>query len=81
MEGAPTKQTPEVVEKIARAIALGLADGEAASLAVISDMTLTTWRRDPEFLWKIKMLCLHGLPCDFQRSNPGPRDGNAPPGF
>jgi hypothetical protein len=33
---------------------LGLADDEAASLAGISDMTLTRWRRDPEFLGKIK---------------------------
>jgi hypothetical protein len=53
-EGRPTKQTPQVVEKIANAIALGLADDEAASLAGVSDMTLTTWRRDPEFLGKIK---------------------------
>jgi hypothetical protein len=53
-EGRPTKQTDEVVSKIANAIALGLADDEAASLAGISDMTLTTWRRDPEFLGKIK---------------------------
>jgi hypothetical protein len=33
---------------------LGLADDEAASLAGISDLTLTTWRKDPEFLRKIK---------------------------
>src|SRR5262249_50232760 len=45
---------PEVVQKIANAIALGLADDEAASLAGVSDMTLTTWRRDPVFLGKIK---------------------------
>jgi hypothetical protein len=49
-EGRPTKQTPEVGQKIANAIALSLADDEAASLAGISDMTLTTWRRDPAFL-------------------------------
>jgi hypothetical protein len=53
-EGRPTKQTEEVVQKIANAIALGLADDEAASLAGVSDMTLTTWRRDPAFLGKIK---------------------------
>jgi hypothetical protein len=49
-EGAPTKQTEEVVAKITNAIALGLADDEAASLAGVSDMTLTKWRRDPEFI-------------------------------
>ena len=53
-EGAPTEQTAEVVEKISHAIALSLADDEAAAFAGISDMTLTTWRRDPEFLGKIK---------------------------
>ena len=35
-------------------MALGLADDEAASFAGISDLTLTTWRKDPEFLRKIK---------------------------
>jgi hypothetical protein len=53
-EGAPTKRTSEVIQKIVDAIALGLADDEAASLAGISDLTLTTWRKDPEFLRKIK---------------------------
>jgi hypothetical protein len=45
-EGGPTKQTSEVVEKIANAIAPGLADDEAASIAGISDLTLTKWRRE-----------------------------------
>jgi hypothetical protein len=53
-EGAPTKKTPEVVAKIAHAISLGLTDEEAAGYAGISDMTLTTWRKDPTFLGKIK---------------------------
>ena len=53
-EGRPTKQTEEVVQKIADAIALGLADDEAASIAGIGDRTLTNWRQDPEFLRKIK---------------------------
>jgi len=53
-EGRPTKQTEEVVQKIANAIALGLADDEAASLAGVSDLTLTKWCRDPEFVRKIK---------------------------
>ena len=48
------REHSEVIQKIADAIALGLADDEAASLAGISDLTLTTWRKDPEFLRKIK---------------------------
>ena len=31
-----------------------MADDEATSIAGISDLTLTTWRKDPEFLRKIK---------------------------
>jgi len=53
-EGAPTKKTPEVVAKIAQAISLGMTDEEAAGYAGISDLTLTTWRKDPEFLSRIK---------------------------
>jgi|SRR6516164_4651493 hypothetical protein len=49
-EGAPTKRTAEIVAKVAYAISLGVTDGEAAGYAGISDMTLTTWRKDPEFL-------------------------------
>ena len=62
-EGAPTKRTSEVIQKIADAIALGLADDEAASLAGISDMTLTKWRRDPEFVGKIKNAVRNILSC------------------
>jgi hypothetical protein len=54
-EGVPTKKTPEVVAKIAHAISLGLTDEEAGGYAGISgNLTLTTWRKDPEFLRKIK---------------------------
>jgi hypothetical protein len=53
-EGAPTKQTAEVIEKISHAIALGLADDEAAAFSGIDDVTLTRWKRDPEFCRKIK---------------------------
>jgi hypothetical protein len=56
-EGHPSKQTPEVVSKLARAISLGLNDEESASLAGISDLTLTKWKRDPAFL-------RHRLRCD-----------------
>ena len=53
-EGRPTKRSPEVVRKIADAISRGLNDDEAAAIAGISDLTLTTWRKDPEFLRLIK---------------------------
>ena len=48
-EGRPTKRTPEVVAKIAEAIANGLTDREAGLLAGIRHDTMTEWRKDPEF--------------------------------
>ena len=48
-EGRPTKRTPEVVAKIAEAIASGLTDREAGLLAGIRHDTMTEWRKDPEF--------------------------------
>jgi hypothetical protein len=48
-EGRPTKRTPEVVAKIAAAIASGLTDREAGLLAGIRHDTMTEWRKDPEF--------------------------------
>jgi hypothetical protein len=53
-EGRPTKQTPQIVQKIAGAIALGLADDEAASIADINADTLAQWKKDPTFSEKIK---------------------------
>jgi hypothetical protein len=53
-DGRPTKQTPELVQKLCAALAMGLNDEEAASVAGISDVTLTLWRRDQDFLAKIK---------------------------
>jgi hypothetical protein len=53
-EGRPTKRTPEVVAKIAEAIAIGLTDEEAALLAGINPDTMTEWRKDPEFSGAIK---------------------------
>ena len=53
-DGRPTKQTPELVQKLCAALSMGLTDGEAASVAGISDVTLTLWRRDQDFLAKIK---------------------------
>jgi hypothetical protein len=48
-EGRPTKRTPEVVAKIAEAIAIGLTDEEASLLAGVNPDTMTEWRKDPEF--------------------------------
>jgi hypothetical protein len=48
-EGRPTKRTPEVVAKIAEAVATGLTDEEASLVAGINPDTMTEWRTDPEF--------------------------------
>ena len=48
-EGRPTKRTPEMVAKIAEAIAIGLTDREAGLLAGVRHDTMTEWRKDPEF--------------------------------
>jgi hypothetical protein len=53
-EGRPTKRTPEVVAKIAEAIAIGLTDEEASLLAGVNPDTMTEWRKDPEFSGAIK---------------------------
>ena len=53
-EGRPTKRTPEVVAKIAEAVAIGLTDEEAALLAGINPDTMTEWRKAPEFSGAIK---------------------------
>jgi hypothetical protein len=53
-EGRPTKRTPEVVVKIAEAVAVGLTDEEAALLAGINPDTMTEWRKVPEFSGAIK---------------------------
>jgi hypothetical protein len=48
-EGAPTKRTPEITARIAKAIALGLTDQEAAAIVDIEPSTLSHWRLIPEF--------------------------------
>ena len=53
-EGRPTKRSPEVIAKIAEAVAIGLTDEEAALLAGINPDTMTQWRKDPEFSGAIK---------------------------
>ena len=53
-EGRPTKRTPEIVAKIAEAVAIGLTDEEAGLLAGIRHDTMTEWRKDPEFSGAVK---------------------------
>jgi hypothetical protein len=53
-EGRPTKRTPEVIAKIAEAVAIGLTDEEASLPAGINPDTMTEWRKDPEFSGAIK---------------------------
>ena len=53
-EGRPTKRTPEVVARIAEAVAIGLTDEEAALLAGINPDTMTESRKDSEFSGSIK---------------------------
>ena len=48
-EGRPTKRTPEVVAKIAEAVAIGLTDREAGLLAGVRHDTMTEWRKEREF--------------------------------
>jgi hypothetical protein len=52
--GRPTKMTQKVVATIAQAISFGLTDEEAASLVKVSDLTMTKWRKIPEFVRAIK---------------------------
>ena len=48
-EGRPTKRTPDMVERIAKAISLGSNDEETAVLVGIERNTLINWKKDPEF--------------------------------
>ena len=53
-EGRPTKRTPEVVAKIAEAIAVGLTDEEAEPTCRDRADTMSEWRKDPAFSGAIK---------------------------
>ena len=70
-EGRPTKRTPEVVAKIAAAIAIGLTDEEAAVLAGINPDTMTEWRKDPEFSGAIKKATAQRLLLRLERIEAG----------
>ena len=52
--GRPSKRTAETIEKIVEAISFGLTDQEAADFARIDDLTMTRWRKIPEFCRAIK---------------------------
>ena len=71
---------PEVVAKIAEAIAIGLTDEEASLLAGINPDTMTEWRKDPEFSGAIKKATAQRLVLRLKRIEAGSRGGRAQPG-
>ena len=70
-EGRPTKRTPQVVAKIAEAVAIGLTDEEAGLLAGINPDTMTEWRKDPEFSGAIKKATAQRLLLRLERVEAG----------
>ena len=70
-EGRPAKRTPEVVAKIAEAVAIGLTDEEATLLAGINPDTMTEWRKDPEFSGAIKRATAQRLLLRLERIESG----------
>jgi hypothetical protein len=52
--GRPSKRTPAITAKIAKAISFGLTDQEAADIAGIDDLTLTRWKKLPDFCRAVK---------------------------
>ena len=70
-EGRPTKRSPEVIAKIAEAVAKGLTDEEAALLAGINPDTMTEWRKDPEFSGAIKRAEVRRLLLRLERIEAG----------
>ncbi len=70
-EGRPTKRTPEVVAKIAEAVAIGLTDEEASLLVGIDPDTMTEWRKDPEFSEAIEKATAERLLTRLERIEAG----------
>ena len=70
-EGRPTKRTPEMVAKVAEAVAIGLTDEEASLLAGIDPDTMTEWRKDPEFSGAIKRATAERLLLRLERIEAG----------
>jgi len=70
-EGRPTKRTPEVVARIAKAIASGLTDREAGILAGVRHDTMTEWRKDPEFSEAIERATAERLLLRLERIEAG----------
>ena len=79
-EGRPTKRTPEVVAKIAEAVASGLTDREAGLLAGIRHDTMTEWRKDPEFSEAIEKATAGGCLRAWNASSQEGKAGKAQPG-
>jgi hypothetical protein len=76
-EGRPTKRTPEMVAKIAEAVAIGLTDEEASLLAGIDPDTMTEWRKDPELSGAIKRAGAQRLLLRLERIEAGEQGGKA----
>jgi hypothetical protein len=53
-DGRPSKLTPAVMAKLKEAFSYGLNDDQAAAVAGVSDVTLTIWKRRPEFMAEIR---------------------------
>jgi hypothetical protein len=53
--GRPSKQSPQTIDTLAQCVADGLTDEESASIAGIDDLTLTRWRKQPEFCRAIRL--------------------------
>ena len=70
-EGRPSKRTPEVVAKIAEAVAKGLTDREAGLLAGVRHDTMTEWRKDPEFSEAIEKATAQRLLLRLERIEAG----------
>jgi hypothetical protein len=70
-EGRPTKRTPEVMAKIAEAVAIGLTDEEAALLAGINPDTMTEWHKDAKFSGAIKRATAQRLLLRLERIEAG----------
>ena len=69
---------PEVVAKIAEAIAIGLTDEEASLLAGIDPDTMTEWRKNPEFSGAIKRATAERLLRAWSASRQENKDGREP---
>ena len=69
--GRPSKLNAQVLAKIIDAISSGLTDQEAADHARIDDLTLTRWKKIPEFCRAIKGAVVARKLCRLRRVENG----------